>query len=83
MKNFKPYANESVALAIGEMNVENREDRVSVYGNMDLTRDKAGLEKALALKAVLDAVVESLSGQSLRDAVAVKPIGTTKNPFSG
>lgn len=60
---MKAFANESDALAIGGLTVENRTDRVQLYGQLHLTRDKAGLADAKALKAILDSVVEALEGQ--------------------
>lgn len=84
MKTLKPFANESDALAIGELNVENRLDRVSVYGNVDLTRDKAGLQQARDLKALVDRIVEALEAErNLPDQVAApEPAQTVKNPFA-
>src|SRR4051794_37946089 len=53
-KTISPFANESESLGIGDLTIENRTDRISIYGNIDLTRDKSGLEHARMLKAVLD-----------------------------
>lgn len=41
MSDFKPYANESEVIRIGALEVENRTDRVSLTGDVVLTRDKA------------------------------------------
>jgi hypothetical protein len=41
--SFRPFADEAVALRIGGLTGENRLDRVSLWGNLDLTRDRAGL----------------------------------------
>ncbi len=54
---IEPFANEAQVLSVGELTAENRADRVSIFGTVDLTRDRAGLEKARALKTLLDAVV--------------------------
>lgn len=83
MKTIKPFQNESEVLSIGDLDIENRADRVSVHGNVDLTRDKEGLENARALKAVLDKVVQVLeSERDLPDKVAPpKETETVKNPF--
>ncbi|WP_207485427.1 hypothetical protein [Arenibaculum pallidiluteum] len=80
---FRPFANENQTLTLGDLNVENREDRVAVFGSVDLTRDRKGLEKARALKAVIDAVVTTLEADAeLPDGVAPpKPPGTAVNPF--
>jgi len=82
MTTIKPYQNEEDSLAIGELTIENRQDRVSVYGSIELTKDKAGLQQAKALKNVIDAVVASLEHEKgLPEYVAVKPTDKVKNPF--
>ena len=56
---MRPYQNEAEAVEIGDLKIENRLDRITVYGRVDLTRDKAGLENARALKQLLDDVVRA------------------------
>jgi hypothetical protein len=60
MKTLEPFANESDSLGIGDLTIENRTDRVALYGSIDLTRDRAGLQQARRLKALLDKVVATL-----------------------
>jgi hypothetical protein len=82
MSSIKPYQNEAESLAIGDLTVENRVDRVSVYGTIELTKDKAGLEQARALKAIVDAVVAALEREKdLPEHVQVKPTEKVRNPF--
>ena len=71
------------SLGIGDLTIENRTDRISIYGNIDLTRDKAGLEHARMLKAVLDKVVQVLeSEKNLPDKIAPPDIpDEVANPF--
>jgi hypothetical protein len=70
-KTISPFANEFESLGIGDLTIENRTDRISIYGNIDLTRDKSGLEQARMLKAVLDRVVQVLeSERDLPDRIA-------------
>lgn len=79
---LSPYQNEEESLQIGELTIENRTDRISCYGSIDLTRDKPGLENARALKALLDAVVLALEAEkNLPDQLELKPVETVKNPF--
>lgn len=81
--SFKPFANETEALAVGSLSVENRLDRVTVQGDVELTRDKAGLALARQLKAVLDATVAALEAdQALPDVVEVATPRSVKNPFA-
>ena len=80
--SIQPYENEAESLAISDLTVENRVDRVSVYGSIELTRDKAGLEQAKALKEVIDAVVAALEAEkNLPNHISVKPTEKVKNPF--
>lgn len=84
MERIKPFDNESQALLIGDLKIENRLDRVSLYGSLDITNDKEGLALALNLKAVLDVVVESLeSNPSLPERIKIIPTDEVPNPFSG
>lgn len=81
---LKPYADDAASMAIEELTIENGQDRVAVYGNLDLTRDKVGLQHARALKAVLDEVVQVLEAEkNLPDRMPPpeKP-QQAKNPFT-
>ena len=70
-KTISPFANESESLSIGDLTIENRTDRVSIYGSIDLPRDKTGLEHARMLKTALDKVVQALeSEKTLPDKIA-------------
>jgi hypothetical protein len=77
-----PFANESDALTLGDLNIENREDQVSIYGSIDITKDQEGLKKALILKAVLDKIVDVLKGEKLPDKLRAPSVIRVKNPFA-
>ena len=70
------FQNESEVMIIkGEnhdLNIENRLDRVSLYGSVDITRDAAGLEQALRLKGVLDSMVYVLNAEQLNGVLPAK-----------
>jgi hypothetical protein len=82
-KTISPFANESESLGIGDLTIENRTDRISIYGNIDLTRDKSGLEHARMLKAVLDRVIQVLESEGdLPDRIAPPDMpDEVPNPF--
>jgi len=83
MSSFTPYQNEEQSLAIDDMTVENRLDRITVYGSVELTRDQSGLQHARALKEVIDAVVAVLEqDKNLPAQVELKPTDQVKNPFA-
>ena len=82
MSHFKPYANESDVIRIGALEIENRTDRISLTGDVVLTRDQAGLALAKELQALLDQVVKALEAEEKLPAkVEVKPAREIKNPF--
>ena len=80
---FKPYANESDVLRIGDLEIENRVDRVILTGDVVLTRDKAGLALAKDLLTLMRNVVKALEDdKQLPDVVKLKEAKTVKNPFA-
>ena len=79
-----PFQNETESISFGSLTIENRADRVTVYGNLDLTRDKTGLANARQLKEIMTLIVHALENEpDLPDQVAppeaAKPV---KNPFT-
>jgi hypothetical protein len=79
---FHPYQNEAECLQINDLNIENRLDRVSIFGTLDLTRDKDGLAAARALKVILDQTLAELEKADLPERVAVREPEMVKNPFT-
>ena len=83
MNHSKPYANDADVLRIGDLEIENRVDRVTLTGDVVLTRDNAGLALARELQAIVDGVVKALEAdKELPDAVAVKEARSVRNPFA-
>ena len=83
MPTMKPFADDATALSIGELKVENGQDRIALYGSLDLTRDKAGLQHARELKALLDEILRVLEADKSLPASVPPPDKpqTVKNPF--
>lgn len=82
MEHFKPYASESDVLRIGALEIENRVDRVTLTGDVVLTRDQAGLALARELQALITQVVKALEAEEkLPATVQVKTAQVVKNPF--
>ena len=82
-QDFEPYANEADVLRIGDLEIENRVDRVSLTGDVVLTRDKAGLALAKELQLLIGCVVKALEAEKLLpETVELKVTEMVKNPFS-
>lgn len=79
---FTPFSDESAALQIGDLNVENRIDRVSLFGSVEITRDKVGLALAQELKGRIDQLVEALKSEHLPENLEVLAAAEVKNPFT-
>jgi hypothetical protein len=78
---FVPYANEADVLQVGNLTIENRLDRITVSGDIDLTLDQDGLAAAKVLQRVLDDVVRALEGQTLPPRLPAPPVKMVPNPF--
>ena len=79
---FMAYENETDSFQIDTLTVENRLDRISIYGSLEITKDKHGLEAALKLKRVIDASIDALKrDKNLPDKIATLPEESLANPF--
>jgi hypothetical protein len=81
MSKFIPFKNEADVLHIGGLTIENRLDRITIAGDIDLTADQQGLTDARALHQLLADVVARLEAQPL--PAHLPPAATTivANPF--
>ena len=80
-RKFTPYANEADVLQIGGLTVENRVDRITLSGDVDLTLDKAGLADTRALHKLLSDVLAKLEGSDLPDRLPPPDVKSVANPF--
>ena len=79
---FKPYENGTESHAIHDLTIENDVDCVSLYGNLQLTKDQAGLKAAKALQALLNKVVQQLENTpDLPDKIQRDDAQEIDNPF--
>ena len=86
MKNnltcISPFQNESEVITIEELVIENRLDRISLHGSLDITRDQQGLEYAFMLKRQIDTIVEQLKREDLPLKISMDNVAkVVKNPF--
>jgi len=68
-------------IQISELTIENRVDRVSIFGNIDITLDKEGLKAARELKTILDITLTEIEKTDLPDKIAVIKPEIVENPF--
>ncbi|NOT67104.1 MAG: hypothetical protein HOP04_02035 [Methylophilaceae bacterium] len=77
-----PFQNESETFQLGDLTIENRLDRLSLSGDIDITLDKKGLANALVLTELLNRVVSEMQKLDLPDAIAIEPPVKVTNPFA-
>jgi hypothetical protein len=76
-----PFQNETECIQIGDLTIENRVDRISIFGTLDLTLDKTGLNSARLLKNVIDLAVAAMEKTDLPEKISLETAETVKNPF--
>jgi len=81
MSKFTPYKNESDVLHIGGLTIENRVDRITIAGDIDLTADQRGLSDARALHQLLADVVAQLEARQLPEQLPPPASTIVANPF--
>ncbi|WP_075791358.1 hypothetical protein [Massilia putida] len=78
---FAPYDNEADVVEVGNLMLENRLDRITVSGDVDLTADKDGLAKARLLHDLLGRIVAGLEAKDLPDHLPPPEVHKVANPF--
>lgn len=79
-----PFADDESSIAIAGMSVENGTAAIVLSGNLEITRDREGLEAARRLKEFADALLEALQAEPLSERVESGGgnAGTVDNPFA-
>ncbi|KYQ85208.1 hypothetical protein AWW72_05405 [Acinetobacter sp. NRRL B-65365] len=78
---FKPFENGDESSAIYDLTLENQVDCVSLYGNLQITKDQAGLKTAKVLQSFINDVVAALEKQELPEQIERQPEQEIENPF--
>ncbi len=79
---FKPFEQGTESSAIEDLTLENQTDYVSLYGNLQITKDQAGLKNARTLQDFLNQVVAALEQETnLPEKIQLKVEGEIENPF--
>lgn len=86
--SISPFRNESECVTIGGLTFENRNDRVIIYGNVDITRDQKGLVQIEAIRDLVCSIANSLNSAALINNLPESvdpeaPVEIVDNPFGG
>ncbi len=78
---FKPFENGNESSAIDDLTLENQVDCVSLYGNLQITKDQVGLQTAKVLQQFINDVVMALEKDDLPEKIERLPEKEIDNPF--
>ncbi|VAX43125.1 Uncharacterised protein [Acinetobacter calcoaceticus] len=78
---FKPFEKGTESSSIEDLTLENDVDYVSIYGNLQITKDKVGLEQAKVLQSFLNDVVAALEKEELPEKIERPAEQEINNPF--
>lgn len=56
---IEPFANNHQSMQIGELVIENQEDKIIMYGDIELTLDTAGYQQAQQLQQLMTKIVQA------------------------
>lgn len=79
---YEAFSERAWLLELGKLCIENNQDRLSLYGSLNITQDQQGLAQAQALKQLLEQVIQQLQAQAdLPERVEPLPAEEEDNPF--
>lgn len=56
---INPFANDSESMQIGELVIENQQDKVIIYGDIDIYRNSTGFEQAKQLHELTSRILQA------------------------
>ncbi|MEN6671021.1 hypothetical protein AAJP47_11660 [Psychrobacter sp. B38] len=62
---IEPFANNHQSMQIGELVIENQQDKIIMYGDIELTLDAAGYQQAQQLQQLTTRIVQAFETNSL------------------
>lgn len=62
---IEPFANNHQSMQIGELVIENQEDKIIIYGDVELTLDADGYEQAQQLQALASRILQAFETRGL------------------
>ncbi len=62
---IEPFANNHQSMQIGELVIENQQEKIIIYGDIELTLDGAGYEQAQQLQALTTKIVQAFETHSI------------------
>lgn len=79
---FKAFENSTESHSIHDLTLENGEDRINIYGNLQIAKDQDGLQAAKILQTYFNDIVKVLEQEAnLPEKISTETEGEVENPF--
>ncbi|WP_111860795.1 hypothetical protein [Acinetobacter sp. CFCC 10889] len=79
---FKAFENGTESHSIHDLTLENGEDRINIYGNLQIAKDQDGLQAAKILQTYFNDIVKVLEQEAnLPEKISTETEGEVENPF--
>lgn len=62
---IEPFANNHQSMQIGELVIENQEDKIIIYGDIEITLDETGYQQAQQLQMLATKITQAFETHSL------------------
>lgn len=62
---IEPFANNHQSMQVGELVIENQEDKIILYGDIELTLDESGYQKAQQLHMLTTKIMQAFETHNL------------------
>lgn len=69
---IEPFTNNHQSMQIGELVIENQEDKIIMYGDIELALDASGYEQAQQLQQLANKIVQAFENPSLYNNADLK-----------
>lgn len=80
--SFKAFADSTASYAVDNLTFENNDERVSIYGSINIGRDQQGFMQAKELQTIINGLVAYLEQQhDLPQRIETFSAKEVQNPF--
>lgn len=80
--SFSAFKDDTASVDIGDLTFENNDQRVAIFGSINIGCDQQGLAQAKQLQAIINDMVSYLEQQDLPEQIETFMPKIVKNPFA-
>ena len=62
---IEPFANDHQSMQIGDLVIENQQDKIIIYGDVDLTLDGSGYQQAQQLQTLMTKIIQAYEDKNI------------------